>query len=54
MVDCVIFSVELHKTKCALPSTINTSCAAIKYFIAGRSLRSSHVRQGGTADRVTS
>lgn len=38
MVACAIFSVELHKTKCVLPSPINTDYAAIKYFIVGQNL----------------
>lgn len=46
MVALVVFSVKLHKIKCVLPSPINTDSAAIKYFIAGRSLPSLPILQG--------
>lgn len=54
MAACVIFSVELHKNKCVLPSPINTDCSAIKYFIAGHSLQSFCVLQGGCGAGLTS
>jgi len=54
MVACAILSVELHKTKCVLPSPINTDCAATKYLIVGHSLQSSCVLQGGPGGKITS